>query len=248
MISSASWQQVEARFKQIWGYDSFRPPQDDVIRTLLSKRDALIVMPTGGGKSICFQLPALLHKGLTLVISPLVALMEDQVQELKQRQLAAERIHSALASYEKKKILQQIQHNKLRLLYLSPETLFNKRVWEILCQPQVIINGLILDEAHCLVQWGDTFRPTYRRLGAARPALLKYKPPGTQLPIAAFTATANPVAQKTICEVLRLQRPKEVKLSPYRANLHLTVKVVWTPRGRRRAMLKFIKAHSGQAG
>ncbi|MEM9485668.1 MAG: RecQ family ATP-dependent DNA helicase [Cyanobacteria bacterium P01_F01_bin.116] len=248
MISSASWQQVEARFKQIWGYDSFRPPQDDVIRTLLSKRDALIVMPTGGGKSICFQLPALLHKGLTLVISPLVALMEDQVQELKQRQLAAERIHSALASYEKKKILQQIQHNKLRLLYLSPETLFNKRVWEILCQPQVIINGLILDEAHCLVQWGETFRPTYRRLGAARPALLKYKPPGTQLPIAAFTATANPVAQKTICEVLRLQRPKEVKLSPYRANLHLTVKVVWTPRGRRRAMLKFIKAHSGQAG
>ncbi|MEL6333078.1 MAG: DEAD/DEAH box helicase, partial [Cyanobacteria bacterium J06626_26] len=166
MVSATSWQQVEARFKQIWGYDSFRPPQDDVIRTLLSKRDALIVMPTGGGKSICFQLPALLQKGLTLVISPLVALMEDQVQELKQRQLAAERIHSSLASYEKKKILQQIQHNKLRLLYLSPETLLSKRVWDTLCQPQVIINGLILDEAHCLVQWGDTFRPTYRRLGA----------------------------------------------------------------------------------
>ncbi|MEO0433157.1 MAG: ATP-dependent DNA helicase RecQ [Cyanobacteria bacterium J06656_5] len=248
MVSTTSWQQVEARFTQIWGYDDFRPPQDDVIRTLLSKRDALIVMPTGGGKSICFQLPALLQKGLTLVISPLVALMEDQVQELKQRQLAAERIHSALASYEKKKILQQIQYNKLRLLYLSPETLLSKRVWDTLCQPQVIINGLILDEAHCLVQWGDTFRPTYRRLGAVRPALLRHKPTGTQLPIAAFTATANPTAQQTICQVLQLRHPKEVKLSPYRANLYLAVKMVWTPRGRRRAMVNFIKAHSGQAG
>ncbi|MBT9314156.1 RecQ family ATP-dependent DNA helicase [Leptothoe spongobia] len=248
MISTMPWQQVEARFKQIWGYDSFRPPQDDVIRTLLSKQDALIVMPTGGGKSICFQLPALLQKGLTLVISPLVALMEDQVQELKQRQLAAERIHSALASYEKKKILQQIQHNKLRLLYLSPETLLSRKVWDTLCQPQVMINGLILDEAHCLVQWGDTFRPTYRRLGAVRPTLLEHKPTGTQLPIAAFTATANPVAQKTICDVLRLQQPQEVKLSPYRDNLHLAVNVVWTPRGRRRAMLNFVKSHPGQAG
>lgn len=248
MVSVTSWQQVEARFKQIWGYDSFRPPQDDVIRTLLSKRDALIVMPTGGGKSICFQLPALLQQGITLVISPLVALMEDQVNELKQRKLAAERIHSALAGYEKRKILQQVQNNRLRLLYLSPETLLSKKVWETLCQPQVIINGLILDEAHCLVQWGNTFRPTYRRLGAVRPGLLKQKPAGTQLSIAAFTATANPVAQRTICEVLRLQRPKEVKLSPYRANLNLAVKMVWTPRGRRQGMLRFIQAHPKQAG
>lgn len=248
MVYQTSWQQVEARFKQIWGYDSFRPPQDEVIRTLIAKRDALIVMPTGGGKSICFQLPALLQQGITLVISPLVALMEDQVQELKQRQLAAERIHSALASYEKRKILQQVEQNRLRLLYLSPETLLSKRVWETLCQPQVMINGLVLDEAHCLVQWGNTFRPTYRRLGAVRPALLKCKPVGTKLAIAAFTATANPTAQQTICDVLRLQQPKEVKLSPYRSNLHLSVKVVWTPRDRRRAMLKFIQAHPRQAG
>ncbi|MEM1254367.1 MAG: ATP-dependent DNA helicase RecQ [Cyanobacteria bacterium P01_H01_bin.21] len=248
MVIATPWQQVEARFKEIWGYDSFRPPQDDVIRTLLAKQDALIVMPTGGGKSICFQLPALLQTGVTLVISPLVALMEDQVQELKQRHLAAACIHSALASFEKRKILQQVQQNRLRLLYLSPETLLSKPVWKILCQPQVIINGLILDEAHCLVQWGDTFRPTYRRLGAVRPALLKQKPAGTKLPIAAFTATANPAAQQTICKVLHLQQPKEVKLSPYRANLNLAVKMVWTPRGRRQAMLKFVKAHPRQAG
>lgn len=248
MITATSWQQVEARFKEIWGYDSFRPPQDEVIRTLLAKRDALIVMPTGGGKSICFQLPALLQTGVTLIISPLVALIEDQVQELKQRHLSAERLHSALANFEKRRILQQLQQNRLRLLYLSPETLLSKRVWETLCQPQVIINGLILDEAHCLVQWGKTFRPTYRRLGAVRPALLKQKPPGTKLPIAAFTATANPVAQQTIREVLHLQQPKEITLSPYRSNLNLAVKMVWTPRRRRQAMLKFVKAHSAQAG
>ncbi|MFG6097976.1 ATP-dependent DNA helicase RecQ [Leptothoe sp. ISB3NOV94-8A] len=248
MITKTSWQQVEARFKAIWGYDSFRPPQDEVIRTLLAKQDALIVMPTGGGKSICFQLPALLQTGITLVISPLVALMEDQVQELKQRHLAAERIHSALANFEKRNILQQVQQNRLRLLYLSPETLLSKRVWDILCHPQVIINGLILDEAHCLVQWGDTFRPTYRRLGAVRPALLTHKSAGTQIPIAAFTATANPTAQKTICEVLHLQQPQEVKLSPYRSNLNLAVKVVWTPRGRRQAMVQFVKSHPDQAG
>ena len=205
-------------------------------------------MPTGGGKSICFQLPALLQTGITLVISPLVALMEDQVQELKQRHLAAERIHSALANFEKRKILQQVQQNRLRLLYLSPETLLSKRVWETLCQPQVIINGLILDEAHCLVQWGNTFRPTYRRLGAVRPALLKHKPVGTKLPIAAFTATANPTAQRTICKVLHLQQPRKVQLSPYRSNLNLAVKVVWTLKGRQQTMLKFVQAHPGQAG
>lgn len=248
MVTATPWRQVEARFKEIWGYDSFRSPQDDVIRTLLAKQDALIVMPTGGGKSICFQLPALLQTGVTLVISPLVALIEDQVQELKQRRLAAERLHSALTPFEKRQILQKLQQNRLRLLYLSPETLLSRRVWETLCLPEVKINGLILDEAHCLVQWGDTFRPTYRRLGAVRPALLQHKPAGTQIPIAAFTATANPTAQKTICDVLQLRQPKEVKLSPYRANLNLAVKTVWTPRGRRQAMLRFIKSHGNQAG
>ncbi|MEO0866878.1 MAG: ATP-dependent DNA helicase RecQ [Cyanobacteria bacterium J06642_11] len=248
MATATPWQQVEARFKKIWGYDSFRPPQDDVIRALLAKKDALIIMPTGGGKSLCFQLPALLQTGVTLVISPLVALIEDQVQELKQRQLSAERLHSSLLPFEKRQILKKIQQNQLRLLYLSPETLLSKPVWETLCLPRVRINGFILDEAHCLVQWGDTFRPTYRRLGAVRPALLQHKPAGTKLPIAAFTATANPSAQQIICRVLRLQQPKEVKISPYRTNLHLSVKMVWTPRGRRQAMLRFIQAHGNQAG
>src|SRR4028119_2436648 len=173
---TTSWNDVLAAFKKIWGYDNFRPPQGEIIQSLLEKQDALIVLPTGGGKSICFQLPALLQTGLTLVVSPLVALMENQVQELRERNLPASLLHSQLPTPQRRQTMQSLQQNKLRLLYLSPETLLSKPVWEIISQPHIQINGLILDEAHCLVQWGDTFRPAYRRLGTVRPALLKAKP------------------------------------------------------------------------
>ena len=202
-----SWKNVRAAFKKIWGYDDFRPPQAEIIRILLEQRDALIVLPTGGGKSICFQLPALLQTGITLVISPLVALMENQVQELRERQLPAALLHSELPTYQRKQTLKALENQQLRLLYLSPETLLSAPVWERLSQPQLKINGLILDEAHCLVQWGDTFRPAYRRLGTIRTTLLKYKPEGTKISIAAFTATADPSAQQIIRKVLQLQQP-----------------------------------------
>ena len=245
---TTSWQHVRATFQKIWGYDDFRPPQAEIIRSLLSGKDALIVMPTGGGKSICFQLPALLQNGLTLVVSPLVALMENQVKELRDRQLSAALLHSELPSFERKKTLQLLEQQKLRLLYLSPETLLSQPVWQLLSQPQLKITGLILDEAHCLVQWGDTFRPAYRRLGAVRPALLQYKPKGTQIAIAAFTATADPVAQKTITQVLQLQQPDIFLQNPYRKNLHLKIQTIWTPRGRKQQLLKFIQSKPDQAG
>ena len=240
--------QIKAAFRQIWGYDDFRPPQGEVIQSLLANQDALIVMPTGGGKSICFQLPALLQTGLTLVISPLVALMENQVRELHQRHLSAALLHSELPKYERQKTLQKIAQQQLRLLYLSPETLLSKPVWELLIQPHIKINGLILDEAHCLVQWGETFRPAYQRLGTIRPSLLKYKPCGTKIAIAAFTATADLHGQKTIKKVLQLQQPAAFLLSPYRDNLHLSVETIWTPRGRKQKMLKFIRTKDKQAG
>ena len=206
-------------------------------------------MPTGGGKSICFQLPALLQTGLTLVVSPLVALMENQVQELRDRHLPASLLHSQLPTPQRRQTMQSLQQNKLRLLYLSPETLLSKPVWEIISQPHIQINGLILDEAHCLVQWGDTFRPAYRRLGTVRPALLKAKPANSKIAIAAFTATANPEAQQTIKNVLQLQKkPEAFLLSPYRSNLHLQVQIVWTPRGRKQQLLTFIKDRQKQAG
>ncbi|AFZ14584.1 ATP-dependent DNA helicase, RecQ family [Crinalium epipsammum PCC 9333] len=245
---TTSWQQVRSTFKQIWGYEDFRPPQGEIVRSLLSKQDSLIVMPTGGGKSICFQLPALLQTGLTLVVSPLVALMENQVQELKERKLPAALLHSEVPSYQRKQTLQALERQQLRLLYLSPETLFSAPVWERLCQPQLKINGLILDEAHCLVQWGETFRPAYRRLGAVRPALLKFKPAGTKIAIASFTATADPTAQATIRQVLQLQQPQIFLINPYRNNLNLKVQIVWTPRGRKQQLLQFIQARLKQTG
>ncbi|UKO99469.1 RecQ family ATP-dependent DNA helicase [Nostoc sp. UHCC 0870] len=243
-----SWEEVRAAFQKIWGYEDFRPPQGEIVNSLLSQKDALIIMPTGGGKSICFQLPALLQTGLTLVVSPLVALMENQVQELLQSQQKAALLHSELPSFQRRATLQALDRQQLRLLYLSPETLLSPPVWERLCQPQLQINGLILDEAHCLVQWGETFRPAYRRLGAVRPALLKHKPPGTKISIAAFTATADPLAQKTIQTVLQLQQPEIFRLNPYRPNLHPTVRIAWTPRGRKQQLVKFIQNRPQQAG
>lgn len=239
---------IRARLQHIWGYSDFRSPQGEIVQCLLEQRDALIIMPTGGGKSICFQLPALMQTGLTIVVSPLVALMENQVQELRQRRLPAALLHSELSKQQRKQTLWALENQSLRLLYLSPETLLSEPVWERLCQPELKINGLILDEAHCLVQWGDTFRPAYYRLGMVRSALLKCKPEGTKMAIAAFTATANPDAQQTIQRVLQLQQPEVFRLNPYRANLHLTVQIVWTPRQRRQQMLKFIQARPGQTG
>ncbi len=241
------WRTVRQRFKEIWGYEDFRSPQGEIIQTLLSHQDALVIMPTGGGKSICFQLPALLSQGLTLVVSPLVALMENQVQELKQRRLSAALLHSELSSRDRKQTLWAIEHQKLRLLYLSPETLLSAPVWERLVRPEVQINGLILDEAHCLSQWGDTFRPAYRRLGAVRSALLQAKP-GSKIAIAAFTATADPQAQHTIQQVLQLQEPQIFLQSPYRANLDLSVQIAWTPRDRRQKLLRFIQLGDRQSG
>ncbi|QIZ71781.1 RecQ family ATP-dependent DNA helicase [Oxynema aestuarii] len=242
------YDRVRAKLREIWGYEDFRPPQGEIVRTLLEGRDAAIVLPTGGGKSICFQLPALLQTGLTLVVSPLVALMENQVQELRDRRLPAALLHGQLDRRVRRDTLNAIERNRLRLLYLSPETLLSPPVWERLCQPQVRINGSILDEAHCLVQWGDTFRPAYRRLGAVRPALLKTKPPGTKIAIAAFTATADPEAQQTIATVLGLQRPRQFLYSPYRENLYLALKVAWTPRDRRQKLFKFIQSQGKTSG
>jgi ATP-dependent DNA helicase RecQ len=241
-------QSAREKFQQIWGYEEFRPPQGEIIQTLLGGKDALIILPTGGGKSICFQLPALLQTGLTLVVSPLVALMENQVQQLRQLGLSGALLHSELPRRERQKTLQAIAKQELSLLYLSPETLLSLPIWSIIANPEIIITGIILDEVHCLTQWGTTFRPAYRRLGAVRRSLLQHKPTGTKIAIAAFTATADPQAQQEIIQALELNQPERFLISPYRQNLSLKIKTVWTPRGRKQQMLRFIQAHQQQSG
>jgi ATP-dependent DNA helicase RecQ len=234
--------------QQIWGYSAFRPPQEEIIQTLLQGEDAMIVMPTGGGKSIAFQLPALLQTGLTLVISPLIALLENQVRELQQKNLPAALLHNEIPKYQKKKTLEAIERQTLRLLYLSPETLFSAAIWEKLTLPNLKINALILDEAHCLTQWGDNFRPVYRRLGTVRPALLQGKPAATKIAIATFTATANPTTRATITQVLQLQNPQLFLLDPYRKNLDLNTKICISPRCRRHQLLHFLREKPRQPG
>jgi ATP-dependent DNA helicase RecQ len=246
--SSIAWSKVLQAFQHIWGYSDFRPPQDAIVRALLEHQDVLVVLPTGGGKSICFQLPALLQTGLTLVVSPLVALMENQVQELQEKALPAATLHSQISPPQRHKTLMALERGDLRLLYVSPETLLSPPVWERLCQPQLKLNGLILDEAHCLVQWGETFRPAYRRLGVVRQALLAQRPPGSTLPIAAFTATADPAAQTILKEVLQLRSPQVVRLNPHRPNLNLRVKAVVSEGQRKGALSQYLKDHPRQAG
>ncbi|MGD1873691.1 MAG: RecQ family ATP-dependent DNA helicase [Mastigocoleus sp.] len=240
-VDKTSWKYILSVFQEIWGYDDFRKPQGEIVHNLLMGKDALIIMPTGGGKSICFQLPALLKTGLTIVISPLVALMENQVKELQEKKLSAALLHNELSSLEKRKTLVKVAEQKLRLLYLSPETLLSPPVWKTISEPELKINALILDEAHCLVQWGDTFRPAYRRLGAVRKALLTSKAPAEKISIAAFTATADREAQKIIKETLELRQPEIYRLNPYRSNLSPKVCIAWTPKGRKQKLLNFVR-------
>ncbi len=241
------WESVQSKFKQIWGYEDFRYPQKEVITALLQHRDSLVVLATGSGKSICFQLPALLQEGLTIVISPLLSLMADQVQDLRQRGLPVATLNSTLNTSDRRQILQKL--SSLRLLYVSPETLLSPPVWERLCDREIAITGLMLDEAHCLVQWGDSFRPSYRRLGSVRSSLMGLKSPNhDRIAVAAFTATADPQTQQELQTCLQLQTPQIICTSPYRANLSLNVAIAWTIAGRKRQCLKFIEAHRGQPG
>lgn len=239
---------AKEKFRQVWGYEEFRLPQGEIIEALLRGKDTLVVLPTGGGKSICFQLPAILQDGLTIVVSPLVALMENQVNRLKQLGLSGALLHSELPRRDRQNTLQALRQQKFNLLYLSPETLLSVSVWEIISQPQLNITGIILDEVHCLVYWGTTFRPAYRRLGAVRRSLLRSKPPGTKIAIAAFTATADPLTQKEIVKTLELNQPQTFLISPYRANLNLNIKTIWTPKGRKQQTLRFIEARKKRSG
>jgi ATP-dependent DNA helicase RecQ len=238
-------QSLEEALRRIWGYDHFRYPQGEVIDCLLVGRDCLVVLPTGGGKSICFQLPALLGEGLTLVVSPLVALMEDQVQSLRRQNLPAACLHSQLSRPERKQVLYQLGQQQLKLLYLSPETLLSEPVWNLLRQPQVKLQGIMLDEAHCLVQWGDSFRPAYRRLGALRQGLGRDK---GEIPLAAFTATADRQQQDLIIGGLDLRSPKCFQVSPHRPQLQLKVKTVLSEYCRRQQLRRFLLKHLQETG
>jgi len=197
-----------------FGMEDFRAGQEAAIRSLLEKRSALAVFPTGAGKSLCYQLPALLLDGLTLVVSPLIALMKDQVEKLRARDIAAARIDSTLADDEVEEVFAGIESGAIRLLYISPERLagsgFRRRL------KGISISLLAIDEAHCISEWGHNFRPDYLKLAGWCRRLRVPR-------VLALTATATPAVARDIRRGFRIARADHFQTPLYRPNLRLGV-------------------------
>lgn len=201
--------------KKYWGFDSFRPVQDEVISSVMAGGDNLAILPTGGGKSVCFQVPALLQEGLCLVVSPLIALMNDQVLNLKKRGIAALSVHSGQKFHEVKRQLENAVNGDFHFLYVSPERLETPLFLEYLTYLK--INLIAVDEAHCISQWGYDFRPAYLRIASLREHL-------PDVPILALTASATRKVQKDICEKLQFRDNYRVFTQTYdRKNLSYSV-------------------------
>ena len=169
--------------KSVFGYDTFKPLQREVIENVLKKRDTLAIMPTGGGKSLCYQIPALIFPGLTVVVSPLIALMKDQVEQLHEAGVPALFLNSSLSPDEYAANMEAVRAGKTKLLYVAPETLLTTRLFNLL--HSLPLDCLTIDEAHCISEWGHDFRPEYRQLAEVRP----HFPKAVCL---ALTATATP--------------------------------------------------------
>ena len=205
---------LEAALESHFGWSEFRPGQRPVVEALLAGQDCLAVLPTGGGKSLCYQLPAMVREGLVLVISPLVALMQDQVSQLQRRCIPAACLHAGLDAASRRALVRRLGENRLRLLYLAPERLQAEATRQLL--DEVLERGrlvaLAVDEAHCISAWGHDFRPDYRRLGQ-----LRSQCPG--VPLVALSATAAPRVRADIIRLLQLRRPLVQVRSARRSNL-----------------------------
>ncbi|WP_158729765.1 MULTISPECIES: DNA helicase RecQ [unclassified Flavobacterium] len=225
---------LHAKLKESFGFEKFRPNQEDIINSILSGQDTLAIMPTGGGKSICFQLPALLFPGITIVISPLIALMKDQVDSLKANGIEACFINSSQTESERNFYTERLQSNTIKLVYVAPESLsFLDNLFNTLT-----ISLIAIDEAHCISSWGHDFRPAYTNLG-----YLKNRFPST--PILALTATADKATRKDISNQLNLKNPKLFVASFDRKNLSLEVRPALD---RVQQIIEFIQNKPNEAG
>jgi len=205
----------EEILQNYFGYTSFRPPQAEIVDAVLQRHDVLALLPTGGGKSLCFQVPTLQTEGLCLVVTPLIALMQDQVQQLRRRHIDAVAVHSGMSAHEIDIALDRAVYGKIRFLYVSPERLktemFNKRF------PNMPVSLIAVDEAHCISQWGHDFRPPYLEIHALR----EVKP---DVPLIALTATATGPVREDIVRHLKLRNPRIFQRSFARDNISLVVR------------------------
>lgn len=228
--------QARNLLKQYFGFDKFRPMQDEIIQAVINKQDCLVLMPTGGGKSITFQIPALIQEGITIVISPLISLMKDQVDSLRANGINAAFINSSNTESRQKEIIDDINNNKLRIIYMSPERLANEKFVEYL--KGINISLFAIDEAHCISQWGHDFRPEYTKL-----KLIKENFKNT--PVIALTATADKITARDIIKQLNLENPQKFISSFDRPNLRLKV---LPGRKRKEKIYEFIKSKPNDSG
>ena len=224
--------------KTYFGYDSFRPLQEEIIRHILDKQDALVLMPTGGGKSICYQLPALLSEGTAIVVSPLISLMKDQVEALQANGIAAGALNSSNDETENANLRRSCVAGKLKLLYISPEKLLAEKDYLL---RDMNISLFAIDEAHCISQWGHDFRPEYTQMGVLHQQF-------PQVPIIALTATADKITREDIIRQLHLIRPRTFISSFDRPNISLTVKRGFQTKEKNKAIIEFIQRHGKESG
>ena len=208
---------AEEILKNIFGYDSFRPLQLEIIQNLLAGKDTLAIMPTGGGKSLCYQIPALIFKGITIVVSPLISLMQDQVSALKENGVPAEYLNSSLEFSEYLETVKKLKNGEIKLVYVSPEGLASDKMMNVFHECSVPINCITIDEAHCVSEWGHDFRPDYLSISNVR----RHFPNAVCL---ALTATATASVQQDIIKNLQLYNPTVFTASFNRKNIFLEVK------------------------
>src|SRR5215207_4598112 len=230
---SAPMDEARRVLREHFGHDDFRPAQRPVIASVLAGRDTLAVLPTGGGKSVCFQVPALVQGGLTLVVSPLIALMQDQVAAAAARGIPATALHSGVGEVERETTRRGLAQGTIRLLYVSPERL--TRLAPELQERAIRAALLAVDEAHCIAEWGHDFRPSYRTLGAGRYRL-------GRPPVVALTGSATPEVRRDIAHALRFRpgRYDEHLGSFDRGNLWFGVVPVASERARLEALLALL--------
>lgn len=224
---------MKEALKRHFGHNHFREHQEEVVGNVIQGLDQLVVLPTGGGKSLCYQLPALMMEGCAVVISPLIALMRDQVLALQQLDIPAATINSSLTTEYRNSVSVALRHGQLKLLYMSPETLFSQSGLSLLRQTKVSL--IAIDEAHCISQWGHDFRPEYAQLG-----ILKEQFPHT--PLIALTATADPATQKDIIQQLRLDQPVVTIGNFDRPNIYLEVRRGLKKQDKLREIITFIES------
>ena len=239
--------------KKYFGYNSFRPMQEDIIRHILSNKDCLVLMPTGGGKSICYQIPALMMPGTAIVVSPLISLMKDQVESLRANGIAAAALNSNASEAENHDIAERANKGEYKLLYVSPEKLMSEIQYGIFSNSHgtaptgsLKVSMFAIDEAHCISHWGHDFRPEYTQLGWLKELF-------PNVPVAAFTATADKITKEDIIQQLRLDKDEteEVKIfisSFDRPNLSLDVRRGYSAKDKLRFLLSLIARHHNESG